>query len=164
MRHDVAVPELSEQLLAPERREAVVSDACDLIDDQVARASGATGLVMRSAYAVVRGVRPNAVPSVVDELLPEFAAQVEQYHQESSRTGRPLVDVLHDDPGAVADALLAVADRRVARSRRGPVRAAYKRVRGLAKRQVQAALPGAAELVEKHTAAEPVEPVETRPR
>ena len=111
---------------------------------------------MRSAYAVVRGVRPNAVPGVVDELLPEFAAQVEQYHQESNRTGRPLVDVLHDDPGAVADALLAVADRRVERSSRGTVRAAYKRVRRLAKRHVEAALPGAAELVEKHTAA-PVE-------
>jgi Family of unknown function (DUF6918) len=146
----VSVPDLSEQLLHPERRESVVADACDLIDDEVGRASGASGLALRSAYRVVRKVRPGAVPQVVNELLPQFARQVDRYHQESRETGRPLADVLNDDPGEVADALLSVADARVERSSKGSVRAAYRRVRGVAERHVVAALPAAAALVDKH--------------
>lgn len=146
------VAALSDQLLDPARRPMVVADACELIDVEVARTSGMSGMAIRSAYKVVQSVKPGAVPRAVDELLPAFAAQLDGYHRTSQESGRPLADVLHDDPGAVADSLLAVADARVARTSRTTVRKAYKKVRGVAHRHVVAALPGAAQLVQRHTA------------
>jgi len=145
------MPALSHQLLDPKRRPSVVSDACALIDTEVARTSGLSGMAIKSAYKVVQGVKPDAVPRAVDELLPAFTAQLETYHQQSEESGRPLTDVLSDDPGAVADALLGIADARVARTSRTTVRKAYKKVRGVARRHVVDALPGAAELVSRHT-------------
>ena len=149
-----SMPTLSDQLLAPERRPAVVSDACALLESEVAHTAGLSGMALRSAYKVLQSVRPGAVPKAVDELLPAFTQQLEGYHTQSQETGRPLADVLCDDPGAVADALLGVADARVARTKRTTVRKAYKKVRGVARRHVVAALPAAAELVDKHTAAD----------
>jgi hypothetical protein len=154
---------LSDQLLAPERRPAFVSDACALLDTEVTHTSGMSGMAIRSAYKVLQSVRPEAVPQAVDELLPAFTAQLEGYHAQSLQTGRRLTDVIDDDPGAVADALLGVADARVARTSRTTVRKAYKKVRGVARRHVVAALPAAAELVEKHTAAVDVRPPATVP-
>jgi hypothetical protein len=145
------MPALSDQLLDPQRRPAVVSDACALIDTEVARTSGLSGMAIKSAYKVVQSVKPGAVPRAVDELLPAFTAQLETYHQQSEESGRPLTEVINDDPGAVADALLGVADARVARTSRTTVRKAYKKVRGVARRHVVEALPAAAEIVGRHT-------------
>lgn len=146
------MPTLSDQLLAAERRPAVVSDACALLDSEVAATSGMSGMALRSAYRVLHSVRPGAVPAAVDELLPQLTRQLEGYHAQSLESGRPLADVLADDPDGVADRLLVVADARVARTSRATVRRAYRKVRGVARRHVVAALPAAAELVERHTA------------
>ncbi len=141
---------LSEHLLAPGARPAVVADACALIDDEVARTSGVSGIAIRSAYRVLSGVRPGMVAGAVEGLLGEFADRLDPFYQEHLATGEPIADVLLAHRSAMADALLAITDRRADRTGNRTVRRAYRRVRGIARQHVESAAPGIAGLIAEH--------------
>lgn len=141
---------LSEYLTSPQERPSVVSDACALIDRQVARTSGVSGLAIRSAYLVVSGVRPGMVATAVDGLLEPFSHQLDPYYQEHMSTGTPLTQILVEQRTSMADALLSITDDRAERTSNRAVRRAYHRVRGLARQHVEAAAPGIADLITAH--------------
>lgn len=144
---------LSAHLLAPASRQAVVADACALVDRQVAATSGLSGLAIRSAYRVVVGIRPDMLSSAVDSLLGPFTDQLDPFYQEHVMTGQPLADLLEARRASMADALLEVTDDRAGRTSNVVVRRAYQQVRGSARRHVEAAAPGIAALIEAHTPA-----------
>jgi hypothetical protein len=141
---------LATHLTVPDARPAVVTDACALLDQEVGRASGVSGLAVRSAYRVLAGVRPGMVASAVDRLLDPFADRLDPFYQEHLATGVPLADVLSAQRAGMADALLAITDDRAQRTSNRTLRAAYRRVRGTAKQYVGAAAPGIAGLIEAH--------------
>lgn len=141
---------LASHLAAPAARPVVVTDACALIDREVARTSGVSGLAIRAAYRIVTAVRPGIVASAVDGLLVPFADRLDPFYQEHLTTGRPMAQVLTSQRASMADALLAVADDRAERSSNEVVRRTYERVRGSARRHVEAAAPGIAALIQAH--------------
>ena len=141
---------LSEYLAAADARPAVVADACALLDRQVARTGGVSGLAIRSAYKVVQGVRPGMVPHAVDGFLGPFADQLDPFYQEHLATGIPLAEILEAQRTSMADALLSITDDRADRTSNRTLRRAYLRVRGSAREQVEAAAPGIAELIGAH--------------
>ena len=63
---------LREQLGTGDKRRKVVEDACLVLDQEVADKSGLTGIAIKTAYKVVKGIRPGFIPEVVDSLLDEF--------------------------------------------------------------------------------------------
>ncbi len=144
---------LSTYLTAPHARPAVVSDACALIDDEVRRTSGISGMAIRSAHRVLTGIRPGMVPSAVDGLLDPFADQLDPFYQQHVTTGVPLVDILTSQRTSMAEALLSITDDRAERTRQVTLRRAYQRVRGSARGYVEAAAPGIAALIDAHTPA-----------
>jgi hypothetical protein len=149
-RQDVPV-HLSLHLTSPDARPSVVADACTLIEDEVRRTSGISGMAIRSAYRVLSGIRPGMVPSAVDGLLDPFADQLDPFYQQHVATGRPLVDILTAQRTSMADALLSITDDRAERTSQVTLRRAYQRVRGSARGYVEAAAPGIATLIEAHT-------------
>ena len=98
---------LSLHLTTPDARPAVVADACALIDQEVARTSGISGMAIRSAYRVLTGIRPGMVPSAVDGLLDPFADQLDPFYQQHVATGEPLTDILTAQRTSMAEALLS---------------------------------------------------------
>jgi hypothetical protein len=142
---------LSVYLTAPAARPAVVADACILIDREVARTSGLSGLAVRSAYRVLTGIRRGMVPSAVDGLLDPFADQLDPFYQQHVATGEPLADILTAQRTSMAEALLSITDDRAERTSQVTLRRAYQRVRGTARGYVEAAAPGIAELIDAHT-------------
>jgi hypothetical protein len=144
---------LSTYLTAPHARPAVVSDACALIDDEVRRTSGISGLAIRSAHRVLTGIRPGMVRSAVDGLLDPFADQLDPFYQQHVTTGQPLVDILTSQRTSMAEALLSITDDRAERTSQVTARRAYQRVRGSARGYVEAAAPGIAALIDAHTPA-----------
>jgi hypothetical protein len=56
------------------------------------------------------------------------------------------------EPSRAADALLSVTDRRALEAKRQVVRSAYDKLRGMAKKQVEAACPRLAGLLDRHAA------------
>lgn len=150
---------LSAHLLAPSERPAVVADACALVDRQLARASGVSGMALRAAHRVVVGVRPGMVPSAVDTLLPPFSDKLDEFYQEHLATGVPLPELLAEQRGGMADALLSITDDRVGASSHAAVRRAYQSVRRSARGHVEAAAPGIGALLAAHVP--PVEGIAT---
>lgn len=145
---------LSIHLTSPGARPAVVADACALIDQEVARTSGLSGVAVRSAYRLLTGIRPGMVPHAVDGLLDPFADQLDRFYQQHLTTGDPLADILIAQRTSMAEALLSITDDRAERTSQVTLRRAYQRVRGTARGYVEAAAPGIAALIDAHTPAE----------
>jgi Family of unknown function (DUF6918) len=142
---------LSAHLTAPSARKAVVADACVLLDREVARTSGLAGMAVRSAYRLLKGLRPGMVPSAVDGLLDPFADHLDRFYQEHLTTGEPLADILTAQRTSMAEALLSITDDRAERTSQASLRRAYQRVRGSARGYVEEAAPGIAALIDAHT-------------
>jgi hypothetical protein len=92
---------------------------------------------------------------VVDGLLDAFASRLDPFYQAHATQGggRSLVDYLGSRKSEVADALLAITDERARVTRHSTLKSAYDKLRPEGKKHVEAAVPGVARLIEKHTRA-----------
>lgn len=143
---------LSEQLGQGEKRNAVIDDAVKVLDDEVSDKGGLTGLAIKGAYKLVQGVRPGFIRHVVDALLDEFLSALDPVYQEAAVKKRPAGAYLLENQGRVADALLRVTDQKAERADSAAIKAAYSKLRPMAKKQVEAAAPRLSKLLERHAA------------
>lgn len=141
---------LSDVLLSPDKRARVVEDCLVLIEQEVDDKGGLSGMAIKAGYRAVQGVKPGFVKGVVNDLLPDFAKGVEPVYAEAKAQGQPIAAHLLAQKGRVADALLAITDRRAERTKFTLVKATYERLRGTAKNHVEAAIPRLGKLIEKH--------------
>lgn len=146
------MPKLADVLNSPDRKDRVVQDCIGIIDAEVADKSGFSGMAIKTGYRAVQGVKPGFVRKVVTDLLPEFADAVDPIYQEAVEKGAPVKSYFVDHRGRVADNLLAITDGRAERSTNNLVKKTYSKLRGQAKKNVEAAVPRLGELVENHTA------------
>ena len=142
---------LPEQL-SSEKRQAVIDDAVKVLDQEVGDKSGITGIAIKSAYKVVQGIKPGFIRQVVDALLDEFLTALDPVYQEAAANKRPAGAYLVEQKSRVADALLAVTDARAKKTDSSIIKGTYDKLRSLAKKQVEAAAPRLASLIEKHAA------------
>jgi hypothetical protein len=147
------VSTLVEHLTAPGKRKQVISDCALLIDEEVKRKGGLSGLAIKGAFAMVKAVKPGFIEESVDHLLDDFARRLEPFYQSHKTAGgRSLPDHFAGQGSAIADALLGITDERAGRAKNATVKKAYEKLRPSAKKNVEEAVPGIARLVEKHTA------------
>ncbi|MGH7294162.1 MAG: DUF6918 family protein [Polyangiaceae bacterium] len=144
------MPNLSEALAGEANRGAVVEDCLSLIDAEVADKGGLTGLAIKAGYKTVQGIKPGFVRQVVTDLLPDFAVALEPIYQEARSKGVGVRDHFSSNPARVADALLTITDDKAKRSKSGMVKGTYEKLRGSAKKNVEAAVPRLAAMIEKH--------------
>ncbi len=132
-------------------RPQVVGRCARLVDEEVARKSGISGMAIKAAYGLVQKVKPTMVRDVVDKLLPEFARAIDPIYQESvaegGEGGGAVADLfrarLDADTDRAAEALLGVTDAKIGTARPA-IRKAYGKLRGGAKGHVATAVPGLA--------------------
>ena len=144
------MPTLVEVLTSDTQRAKVVDDCLELLELEVQDKSGISGLAIKAGFAAVKGIKPGFVRQVVHDLLPEFARAVDPIYQEAKTDGKPVASHLSANAGRVADALLAITDGRAQRTTSGVVKGTYERLRGTAKKNVEAAIPRLGRLIEKH--------------
>jgi len=144
------MPHLAEALTSESRRSLVVDDCLALIDAEVADKGGLTGLAIKAGYKTIQGVKPGFVRQVVGDLLPEFAAALESLYQEAKANGRGVREYFNANANRAADALLTITDDRAKRTKSGMVKGTYEKLRGSAKKNVEAAVPRVAAMIEKH--------------
>jgi hypothetical protein len=120
-----------------------------LINAEVADKGGLTGIAVKTGYKMVQGVKPGFVRKVVSDLLPEFAFALEDVYAEGPK-GPAIRSHFERNAERIADALLSITDAKAERSPNGLVRGAYDKLRGTAKRHVEAAVPRLGDLVAKH--------------
>jgi hypothetical protein len=144
------MPNLSEALVSESKKSAVEDDCVALIDAEVADKGGLTGLAIKAGYRTVQGIKPGFVRQVVTDLLPEFAKALDPLYQEAKSTGRGVKEYFNANSARVADALLSITDEKAKRAKSAMVKGTYDKLRGSAKKNVEAAVPRLATMIEKH--------------
>jgi hypothetical protein len=128
-----------------------VKDCCSLIDGEVEKKSGLSGMAIKAGYKTVKGIKPGFIEKVIHDLLPEFAKVLDPIQQEAIQKGQPVTAYFQANAARVADALLAITDQKAERSTNRVVKGAYGKLRGMAKANVEEAVPGLAALTVAHS-------------
>ncbi len=160
---EVPVPTLSEVITAPGKRPAVIQDCGHLIDEEVKKKGGLSGVALKMAFAAVKAVKPGFIPEAIDHMLEDFARRLEPFYESyqqaqgtsANATGRSLPDHFNLQSTAIAEALLGITDDRAQRAKNATVKKTYEKLRPSAKKHVEEAVPGIGRLIEKHTATAP---------
>lgn len=139
---------LSDQLLNPTKKTAVVEDCCTLLDEEVAAKTGVSGFALKTAFSALKGIKPGFIAHAVEQLLPECSTALDPIWSEGVSKGDP-VEHLIETRSQTSDTLLSVTDARVERARPF-VRGTYQKIRGSAKKYVEEAMPRFAKVLEKH--------------
>ena len=143
---------LAEVLLSDaSQRGRLIDDCLRLIDDEVSRKRGFSGIAVKAGFKVVKSVKPGFIRQVVDMLFDDFMAEVEPFYADwaGSKEGR-FGDSLLRQKHAVATALLNVTDRRAQRAQTRSVKKAYEKMRPQAMNHVQEAIPGMGRILDKY--------------
>jgi hypothetical protein len=144
---------LRELLGAGDKRARLIDDSLRVLDAEVDDKGGLSGIAVKTAYKLVKGVSPGFLREVVDHLLDEFLDSLDPMYQEALARNVPPRRHLESNPTRVADALLAITDARAGRSKNQLVKATYEKLRSQAKKHVEAAVPRLGELFERHAGA-----------
>jgi hypothetical protein len=144
------MPTLAETFTAPTKRPIIISDCCTLIDEEVDSKGGISGFAIKGGYKLVKGFKPGFIPEVVESLLPDFCTAVQPIVDDAQKQGRPVGQFFSANRDRVAEALLAITDERARRTRHGAVKSMYEKLRGLAKKNVEEAVPRVGALIQKH--------------
>lgn len=144
------MPTLVELLGKDPVRQQVIAECVDLIDAQVKQ----KGMMIRSAYAVIKGIKRRFVPEVVDSLLDDWLGKCQPHYDKwaASKT-TSFTDYLVARSDEVAEDLLSVTDERAEKTSHTTAKKMYGKMRDGAKKNVVEAIPELAKLIEKHLAA-----------
>ncbi len=134
------------------KKPQIIDDCMSLIDAEVAEKGGISGLALKAGYAAVKGVKPGFVRQVITDLLPEFSTALDPIYQEAKGSGKAIGDHIGNERSRVADALLSITDGKAKNSKSGVVKGTYDKLRGTAKKHVEAATPRLGKLIEKYSA------------
>lgn len=143
---------LKEILTRPGIRPQVIADCERLIDEEVS-SKGLTGIPIKAAYAVVKAIKPGFVPEVIDHMLDDFSDRLDPIYQAAVSKNEPVGAYFNSHGGEVSEALLSITDQRAQRAKNQAVKSAYEKLRGSAKKHVEAAVPRIGRLVAKHATA-----------
>lgn len=146
----MTVPSLIEQLGSPPQRATVVDDALRVLEAEVADKSGLGGIAIKTAFGILKSVRPGILNQLVDKLLDEFLKAVEPFYQRAIAAGKSPGALVEAEKSQVASALLAVTDARAARASGDTLKKTYEKLRPTAQKQVEAATPRIAGLLDRH--------------
>ena len=143
---------LLEKLPLPDKREEIVNECVVLLDSEVKKKKGMSGLAVKAGYKVLKSFKPGAVYEVVNGLLDDFIVALEPYHAKycDSATQPTFGTYLTDHSQDVADALVKVTDQRAENSKHKALARGYFKLRPTAVRNVSDGVPGLASILDKH--------------
>jgi len=143
---------LKEILSRPGARPQVIRDCEQIIDEEVS-SKGMAGIPIKLAYGAVKTIKPGFIPEVIDGLLEDFADRLDPLYQAAKAKGEPVTAYFNARAGEAAEALLGITDQRAQRAKNQVVKSAYEKMRPMAKKHTEAAIPRVAKMIAKHDAA-----------
>ena len=64
------------------KRPLIIADCTEMINQEVKSKSGLTGIAVKGGFKAIRGFSPDIVPKALNDLIDEFAVQVEPFWQD----------------------------------------------------------------------------------
>jgi hypothetical protein len=146
------VGSLKDVLAAEDVRQSVIDDAVRLVDDEVRSKSGVSGLALKAGYKVFKKFKPGIMHEAVDRLLDEFSEAVDPFYQEHLASGskESIGRIMNPRRREVAEALLAITDRRARGFESGLIKKTYQKLRPTAARHTQDAIPGVSRMIDRY--------------
>jgi len=144
---------LKEIINDPKVHESVMQDCVRVLDEEVARKSGLTGLAIKAAYKLLKNVQHGrALRKVLEALLPDFMNTLEPYYARYLKEGKGVrwTDFLRPDFERLTDQFLAITDAKSQQSDSQTVKSTYGKLRPKARKEVVASLPALAAMMEKY--------------
>jgi len=145
---------LSEQFSPSDKRNAVIDDALQVLDAEVKDKSGLSGMAVKGAFKIVKGVQPGFLRKVIEKLFDEFIEKMDPVYQKALSEGMKPGGLVQKEKSQVAGALLSVTDRRAEQAESDLIKKTYAKLRPAAQKHVEAAAPRISELLNRHAAAE----------
>lgn len=134
-------------------RLTLIKDCIELIDKEVHVRGGLSGLAIKTAYHVVKKIKPTIMQEVMDHLLDGFVNQLDPiYHrfQTQSHTHESFANMMIAEKQQVALALLKNTDEKAENATQLTLKTAYLKLRPSAIQQVETSVPALAELIQRH--------------
>src|SRR3954468_15630851 len=132
------MPTLVDQLGKDPVRPLVIDDCVALIDAQVKQ----KGFVIKSAYAVIKGIKKKFVPEVVDALLDDWLGKLQPHYDKwAAAKANTFTEYLVARSEDVAEDLLTVTDARAEKTSHTTAKKMYFKMRDGAKKNVVDAMP-----------------------
>ncbi len=143
---------LRDILTADDVRRRVIDDCCRLIEDEVRAKRGMSGLAIKAGFKTFKKLRPGALPMAVNGLLDEFAEAADPYYQDHVSSGKTgsVSQTFLPRKTEIANGLLAITDRRGERFDNRVVKKAYFKLRPMAQRSTEDAIPGVCRLIDRY--------------
>ena len=144
---------LQEMVKNPEMYQSVLRDSARVLDEEVGKKSGISGLAIKAAYKLLKSLKQGkALQKVLEVLMPEFINKLDPHFQRYQAEGKgkswsQFISPLYD---ALADDFLAVTDAKAAASDSAKVRKTYEKLRPKARKEVVASMPALAKMMEKY--------------
>ncbi|CAN5897678.1 hypothetical protein BH11MYX2_BH11MYX2_06220 [soil metagenome] len=142
------MPSLVEQLGTETIRPIVITETVALIDAQVKQ----KGFMIKSAYAVIKGIKKSFIPETVAALLNDWLTKLQPHYDKWSAgpAQTSFSDYVIARSDDVAEDLLSVTDERAKNTSHGTARKMYEKMRDGAKKNVIEAIPDLSRMIEKH--------------
>jgi len=143
---------LQDILLSSENRPKVLRDCVQLLENEVKRKRGVSGLAIKGGFKVLQRLRPNFVGEAMDGLLNEFVEKLDPVHRDWELANRsPAITPFLQSRGThIADTLLGITDAKAKRNEFPVIAKTYFKLRPLASKQIQEALPAVGNLLMKY--------------
>lgn len=142
----IIIMELSEQIKPQEIQSNIAIDCAKLMEDQVSKKTGITGLAFKAVYGALKGVSPNYIKEAIERLLPQVSVALDPIWKEGLATGDPF-QYLVENNSTTADVILSVTDAKIEKSQNKIVKIAYNKVRPSVKGEVAEAIPGLTQIL-----------------
>lgn len=144
---------LKDKLVAqPELRPEVVKACAVLLDEEVGRKKGLSGMVVKSGYVMFKRIKPTKVQETIDWLLDDFIEAIDPFVEAHLQSGssQSLESYLLARDKEIAEALLAITDKRAETTKSGVTKKLYGKLRSTAERNVREAVPGIGRTMKKY--------------
>jgi hypothetical protein len=146
------VGSLNDILLAENTRTKVIDDAVALVDEEVRAKRGITGLAIKAGYKTFKKFKPGIMHAAVEKLIDEFSEAVDPYYQEWLEAGGEgsISKIMAPRRREVAESLLSITDARARNFESGLIKKTYQKLRPMAVRHTEDAVPGVCRLIDKY--------------
>lgn len=145
--HRPAMGTLRDIVSNAEKRQEIIEAAIRLVDAEVSDKGGLSGMAIKTAYAMVKGLAPGMMQKLMNGFLDEFMGALEPFYEEAKKNGIDLKALFANKQSDIANALLSVTDARAQKANAGTLKKGYEKLRPTAQKHVEQALPRLAELV-----------------
>lgn len=132
------------------KRQLVLNDCEQLLDDEVSDKKGFSGTGVKVVFKAVKTLKQGMIRHTLDDLVDELAAKVDPFWLKCQEEGADPARYFTSNKVAIANEFLSITDGRAKASKHSTIVKSYQQLRPKAVEYIGDAMPRFGRLVAKH--------------